>query len=124
MPKDTSRDEAMLNSKKIKPIALAVIKLCLSEGIRKEVSQLVENSIEYLKKKFCSYLFEAFRIIPKVLWADQYCQGARMEYKAGFRVIFFWPENPESPNNTVLPYCIILLHCMIKNTSHHFLSQL
>ena len=52
MPKDISRDEAMLNSKKIKPIALAVIKLCLSEGIRKEVSQLVENSIEYLKKSF------------------------------------------------------------------------
>jgi len=32
--KGTSRDKAMLNSKKIKPIALAVIELRLSEGIR------------------------------------------------------------------------------------------
>jgi len=39
--KGTSRYEAMLNSKKIKPIGLAVIELCLSEGIRKLVSQLV-----------------------------------------------------------------------------------
>jgi len=36
--KGTSRDEATLNSKKIKPIALAVIKLRLSEGIGQLVS--------------------------------------------------------------------------------------
>ena len=35
MPKGMSRDEATSNSEKIKPIALAVIKLCLPEGIRK-----------------------------------------------------------------------------------------
>ena len=34
MPKGTSRDEAMLNSEKIKSIALAVIELHLPEGIR------------------------------------------------------------------------------------------
>jgi len=38
-PKGTSKDEATLNSKKIKPIALTVIELCLSEGIRQLVSQ-------------------------------------------------------------------------------------
>jgi len=34
VPKGTSRDKATSNSKKIKPIALAVIKLRLSEGIK------------------------------------------------------------------------------------------
>ena len=40
--KKTSRDEATSDSEKIKPVALAVIKLRLSEGIR----QSVENSVE------------------------------------------------------------------------------
>jgi len=34
MPKGTSWVEAMSNSEKIKPVALAVIELCKSEGIR------------------------------------------------------------------------------------------
>ena len=34
MPKGTSWDEAMLNSEKIKPVALAFIQLRLPEGIR------------------------------------------------------------------------------------------
>jgi len=33
----------MLNSEEIKPIALAAIELCLSEGISRSVSQSVEN---------------------------------------------------------------------------------
>ena len=33
MPKSTSQAEAMSNSEKIKPVALAVIELRLSEGI-------------------------------------------------------------------------------------------
>jgi len=33
MPKGTSRDEATLNSEKIKPVALAIIELRWSEGI-------------------------------------------------------------------------------------------
>jgi len=33
MPKGTSQAEATLNSEKIKPVALAVIELCWSEGI-------------------------------------------------------------------------------------------
>ena len=39
MPKGTSQDEATLNSEKIKPVALAVIKLHLPEDIRQAVSQ-------------------------------------------------------------------------------------
>jgi len=46
MPKGTSRAEAMLNSEKIKPVALAIIELCWSEGIRQLVSQSVSQSIE------------------------------------------------------------------------------
>ena len=46
MPKGTSRAEAMSNSEKIKPVALAVIELHLSEGISQSVSQSVENSIK------------------------------------------------------------------------------
>ena len=53
MPKGTSRAKVMLNTEKIKPIALAVLKLHLSEDISQSVSQLlgqllgqsVENSI-------------------------------------------------------------------------------
>ena len=46
MPKGTYQDEAMSNSKQIKPVALAIIKLCLSEGISQLGSQSVENSIQ------------------------------------------------------------------------------
>jgi len=34
MVKGTSRAEATLNSEKIKPVALAIVELCESEGIR------------------------------------------------------------------------------------------
>jgi len=35
----------MLNSEEIKPVAIAIIELCLSEGISQSVSQSVSNSI-------------------------------------------------------------------------------
>ena len=41
MPKGTCRAEAMSNSEKIKPGALAVIELRLSEGISQSVTQSV-----------------------------------------------------------------------------------
>ena len=44
--KDTSQAEATSNSEKIKPVALAIIKLHLSEGIRQSVSQSLETSIK------------------------------------------------------------------------------
>jgi len=43
MQKGTSRAEAMSNGEKIKPVALAVIELHWSEGIRQVVSQLVSQ---------------------------------------------------------------------------------
>ena len=55
MLKGTCWDEVMSNTEKLKPIALAVIKLRSSEGISQVVSQSVENSTEQLKI-FCSNL--------------------------------------------------------------------
>jgi len=39
MEKGTSQAEVVLNSEKIKPLALAIVELCESEGIRQLVSQ-------------------------------------------------------------------------------------
>ena len=46
MKKGTSRVEATLNSERIRPVALAVIKLRLSEGINQLLSQLLSQSVE------------------------------------------------------------------------------
>ena len=45
MPKDTSRAKVMLNSEKIKPIALVVIELCLFEGIGRSVGRSVSRLV-------------------------------------------------------------------------------
>ena len=45
MPKGTSQAEVMSNYEKIKPVALAVIELRLSEGISQSVSQLLSQSV-------------------------------------------------------------------------------
>ena len=55
MPKGTCPAEAMLNSENVKPVALAVIKLRLSEGISQLLSQSVENI-------FHSNLLKAFPV--------------------------------------------------------------
>ena len=72
----TCQDKASSNSEKSKPIALAVIKLCLSEGIRKAGSRKFQ-----IKKKL-NNLLEAFRVVLKGLLGlaipNQYFQGARM----------------------------------------------
>ena len=46
MPKGTCRAEVTLNSEKVKPVALTVIKLRLSEGISQLLTQSVENSVK------------------------------------------------------------------------------
>ena len=46
MPKGTSWAEAMSNSEKIKPVALTVIELCLTEGISQSVTYLLSQSVE------------------------------------------------------------------------------
>jgi len=49
--KGTSWDKATLNSEEIKPVAIAIIELCLSEGISQSVSQQ-EN---VLNRKFLKF---------------------------------------------------------------------
>ena len=46
MPKGTCRAEAMSNSEKIKPVALAIIVLRLSEDISQSVTYLLSQSVE------------------------------------------------------------------------------
>ena len=46
MPKGTCRTEATSNSEKIKPVALAVIELRLSEGISQLLTYLLTQSVE------------------------------------------------------------------------------
>ena len=50
MPKGTCRAESMSNSEKIKPVALAVIELHLSEGISQLLTYLLTYSVS---RKFC-----------------------------------------------------------------------
>ena len=92
MPKDTSLDEVTSNSEKIKPIALAVIELCLSEGNRQAGSWTVENPIAHFLK-FCDNLLKAFRIVQKTLLGLvivlSRCQDGIM------KLVFGWPERPK-----------------------------
>ena len=50
LAKGTSRNEAMLNSEEIKPVALGIIKLHLSEGISQSVGRSVGQSVS---RRFC-----------------------------------------------------------------------
>ena len=50
MPKGTCQVESMSNSEKMKPVALAVIEVWVSEGISQSVSQSVENLLNIKKK--------------------------------------------------------------------------
>jgi len=68
MAKGTSWVEATSNSEKIKPIALAIVELRESKGIRQSVSQSVENSVKLFFFKFCSNFLKAFRVNLKVFW--------------------------------------------------------
>jgi len=47
MPKSTSWAEAMLNSEKIKPIALTIVELHWFEGISQSVMQAVRKSVKF-----------------------------------------------------------------------------
>ena len=58
MPKGTSRAKATSNSKKIKPVALAVIELRLFEGIR----QSQKIPLDKLFLKFHSNLLKIFQV--------------------------------------------------------------
>jgi len=86
MSKGTSLAEAMSNSEKIKPVALAIIVLRLSEGTSHLLRQSVEisvesfksrHSVESFKKKIRSNVLKAFRVNLKVclslVLSNQYC---------------------------------------------------
>jgi len=66
MAKGTSWAEATSNSKKVKPVALAIVELREPESIRQAVCQSVETSVKFL---FCSDFLKAFRINLKAFWA-------------------------------------------------------
>ena len=74
MPKGTSRAEATSNSEKIKPIALTIIELRLSEGISQLRTQSVTRKFRKinLKKIIRGNLLKAFRVLGLVL-PNQYC---------------------------------------------------
>ena len=57
----TSRDEAPLNSEEIKPVAIAIIELRLSEGISQSVSQH-KNVLNRKFLKFHNNLMQRFRV--------------------------------------------------------------
>jgi len=61
MAKGTSRAEVTSNREKIKPIALDIVKLCLSER-HQSGSQSVENFIKYIYLKFHSSFLKAFQV--------------------------------------------------------------
>ena len=67
MPKGTCRAEATSNSEKIKPVALAIIELRLSEGISQLLTYSVSRKIPLNKLflKFCSDLLKAFWVDAK-----------------------------------------------------------
>ena len=73
MPKGTCRAEATSSSENIKPVALAIIKLCLSEGIR----QSLEIPLNKLFLKFRSNLLKASQVDLKaclgLVLPSQYC---------------------------------------------------
>jgi len=53
MEKGTSQAEAIASSENIKPVALAIVELWESEGIKQAVSKLVSQSV----RKFCYIIF-------------------------------------------------------------------
>jgi len=65
----------MSNSKKIKPVALAIVELRKSEGIRQFVSQckILLNNYFF---KFCSKFLKGFQVNLKAYWAYFYLTNA------------------------------------------------
>ena len=71
MPKSTSWAEVMSNSKKIKPVALGIIELCLTEGISQAGSQAVSQKKILFNKFFKKILWQLFESISgrSEVWA-------------------------------------------------------
>ena len=101
----TSQDEATLNSEKIKPAAIAIIELYLSEGISKGVSQ---QKI-LLNKKFLIKLVEGFMVDLKTFLGfsmpNQSCLGITKKILSWLWVDIFGQEIPNL--HDPLLYCMI-----------------
>ena len=80
VPKGTCPAEAMSNSEKIKPIALAIIKVHLSEGI---------SQFNFFLK-FCSNLLKAFRVDLKACLALFYLTNTASSLSGKVRLVFGW----------------------------------
>ena len=64
LPKGITPDKATSSSKRFKSVSLAIIELCLSEGISQSDSQSVsqsEKSVKYIFFKVCSDCLKVFR---------------------------------------------------------------
>ena len=72
--------------KKIKPVALAIIELRLSEGISQSVTQVVSQS-KYIFLKFCNNLLKAFQVDLKaclgLVLPNQYCRLGKVRLVFG-----------------------------------------
>ena len=67
--------EVTSNSEKIKPVALPIIELHLSEGISQSVSQSVGRSVsqsvtQSVTKKFCLTFFKNHSNLLKAFWVN------------------------------------------------------
>ena len=107
----------MLIGKETKSLALAVLELCLSEGISKSVSQSVRQ--KYLKiLKFYNYLMEIdLKTFFGLAMPNQYSQTVKKN-QAGFGVID-WDQNPLT---FMIPiYSTTVLHdtCTLKSFDLH-----
>jgi len=76
MPKGTPQAEATSNSEKIKPVVLAVIELCLTEGISQAVSQAekipLNNFFKILWQLFESISGRSESLFLSIVLPNQY----------------------------------------------------
>ena len=67
----------MLNSEEIKPVAIAIVKLRLSECIGKGVSQLEENSTKYrvfkIRNNFLEWVRNDLKTFLSLAMPNLYC---------------------------------------------------
>ena len=85
MPKGTSWAEATSNSEKIKPVALAVIKLCLTEGISQAVSKSVNQAVSQKKIPFNNFIKKCRGNFLKAFWVDlKACLGLVLPTPSSF----------------------------------------
>jgi len=99
MAKGTSWAEATSNSEKIKPVAIAIVELRESEGIRQAVSRSVKVSLNNFFKKFCSNFLKAFRINLKAFLGLVFLTYTATSLCKEFWLVLRWIFFVACPNN-------------------------